>query len=144
MLSGKNFITRDPSNHNQRHQRPGTVSIAQPLGTFDLSNMQPKPPSLPQTEVAQTCTEREAAVTKEFKSKTVFICLKILMLGARAIREIQKDKESRWCGIDLCVGEKDCWGKITTLLMGHLNDIFQSLICSTLLCPNEKHFVILM
>ncbi|XP_061331696.1 ankyrin repeat domain-containing protein 31 [Pezoporus flaviventris] len=71
MPLGKNFITKDPSNHNQHHQGPGTVSIAQPLGTFDLSNTQPKPPSLPQAEVAQTCTEREAAVTREFKSSSV-------------------------------------------------------------------------
>ncbi|XP_061225532.1 ankyrin repeat domain-containing protein 31 [Neopsephotus bourkii] len=71
MPFGKNFIMRDPSNHNQHHQGPGTVSIARPLGTFDLSNMQPKPPSLPQTEVAQICTERKAAVTREIKSSSV-------------------------------------------------------------------------
>ncbi|XP_075382862.1 ankyrin repeat domain-containing protein 31 [Mycteria americana] len=70
---GKNFNTRDPSNHNQHHQSPGTVSIAQPLGSFDVSNMQPKTPSLPQTEVVKTllCAEREAAVTREFKSSSV-------------------------------------------------------------------------
>ncbi|KAM8984717.1 ankyrin repeat domain-containing protein 31 [Ara ararauna] len=70
MPLGKNFIMRDPSNHNHHHQGPGTVSIAQPLGTFDLISMQPNPPSLPQTEVGKTCTEREAAVTKEFKSSS--------------------------------------------------------------------------
>ncbi|XP_040976765.1 ankyrin repeat domain-containing protein 31 [Aquila chrysaetos chrysaetos] len=70
---GKNFITKDLSNHNQHHQSPDTVSVAQPLGSFDLSNMQPKTPSLPQTEVVKTllCTEREAAVTREFKSSSV-------------------------------------------------------------------------
>ncbi|XP_030368283.1 ankyrin repeat domain-containing protein 31 isoform X8 [Strigops habroptila] len=71
MLLGKNFIMRNPTNHNKRHQSPGTISIAQPLGTSDLSNMQPKRPSLPQTEVAKTCTEREAAVTRKFKSSSV-------------------------------------------------------------------------
>ncbi|XP_030368277.1 ankyrin repeat domain-containing protein 31 isoform X2 [Strigops habroptila] len=69
MLLGKNFIMRNPTNHNKRHQSPGTISIAQPLGTSDLSNMQPKRPSLPQTEVAKTCTEREAAVTRKFKNQ---------------------------------------------------------------------------
>ncbi|XP_075582548.1 ankyrin repeat domain-containing protein 31 [Pelecanus crispus] len=70
---GKNFIMRDPSNHNQYRQSPSTVSVAQPLGSFDLSNMQPKTSSLPQTEVVKTllCTEREAAVTREFKSSSV-------------------------------------------------------------------------
>ncbi|XP_074876083.1 ankyrin repeat domain-containing protein 31 [Buteo buteo] len=70
---GKNFITKDLSNHNQHHQSLDTVSVAQPLGNFDLSNMQPKSQSLPQTEVVKTllCAEREAAVTREFKSSSV-------------------------------------------------------------------------
>ncbi|KAM6036905.1 ankyrin repeat domain-containing protein 31 [Theristicus caerulescens] len=70
---GKDFITRDPSNHNQHPQSPGTVFIAQPLRSFDLSNVQPKTPSLPQTEVVKTllCAERETAVTREFKSSSV-------------------------------------------------------------------------
>ncbi|XP_068279471.1 ankyrin repeat domain-containing protein 31 [Nyctibius grandis] len=70
---GNNFIMRDPNNCNQHHQSPGTVAIAQPLGSFNLSNMQPKTPSLPQTEVVKTllCTEREAAVIREFKSSSV-------------------------------------------------------------------------
>uniref|UniRef100_A0A8C8EB46 RAMA domain-containing protein n=1 Tax=Otus sunia TaxID=257818 RepID=A0A8C8EB46_9STRI len=70
---GRNFTTRDPSNHNHHHQSPGTVSVAQPLRSFDLSSMQPKTPSLLQTEVVKTllCAEREAAVTKEFKSSSV-------------------------------------------------------------------------
>lgn len=113
MLSGKNFITKDLSNHNQHHQSPDTVSIAQPRGSFDLSNMQPKTQSLPQTEVVKTllCAEREAAVTREFKSKIFFFfnCLKLLMVGARAVQEIQKEKERRWHGMDLCVGGKECW-----------------------------------
>ncbi|XP_008941601.1 PREDICTED: putative ankyrin repeat domain-containing protein 31, partial [Merops nubicus] len=69
MLSGKNFTMRDPSNHNQNHYSLGTVSIAQPCGNFDLSNMQPKPPSMPQTEAVKTfpCAPREAAVTREFE-----------------------------------------------------------------------------
>ncbi|XP_063175652.1 ankyrin repeat domain-containing protein 31 [Chroicocephalus ridibundus] len=68
-----NFITRDPSNHNQHHQSPGTLSVAQPLGSFDLSHKQTKIPSLPHTEVVKTlvCTEKEASVTKEFKSTSV-------------------------------------------------------------------------
>ncbi|XP_074668137.1 ankyrin repeat domain-containing protein 31 [Strix aluco] len=70
---GRNFTTRDPSNHNYHHQSPGTVSVAQPLRSFDLSGMQPKTPSLLQTEVVKTllCAEREAAVTREFKSSSV-------------------------------------------------------------------------
>ncbi|XP_040434998.1 ankyrin repeat domain-containing protein 31 isoform X6 [Falco naumanni] len=70
---GNNFTTRDPSNHNQHHQSPGPVSIAQHLGSFDLSHIQPKTPSLPQTEVVKTlpCAERGADVTKGFKSSSV-------------------------------------------------------------------------
>nr|XP_021147906.1 putative ankyrin repeat domain-containing protein 31 isoform X6 [Columba livia] len=70
---GNNFITRDTSNHNQHHQSPAAVSISQPLGNFDLSNIQPKTPSLPQTEVVKMslCTEREAAAAREFKSSSV-------------------------------------------------------------------------
>ncbi|XP_026722281.1 putative ankyrin repeat domain-containing protein 31 [Athene cunicularia] len=66
---GRNFTMRDPSNHNHHHQSPGTVSIAQPLGSFGLNNM-PKTSSLLQTEVVKTllCAEREAAFTKEFKT----------------------------------------------------------------------------
>ncbi|XP_014820326.1 PREDICTED: putative ankyrin repeat domain-containing protein 31 [Calidris pugnax] len=69
----KNFITRNPSNHNQHHQSPGTVSIAQPCGSSDPSNVQPKTPSLPQTEVVKTllCSGREAAITEAFKSSSV-------------------------------------------------------------------------
>ncbi|XP_030323322.1 ankyrin repeat domain-containing protein 31 [Calypte anna] len=69
----KNRVIRDPSNQNQRYQSPGTVSIAQPLCSFNLSNVQPKTPSLTQTEVAKKLAhaEREAAVTKEFKSSSV-------------------------------------------------------------------------
>ncbi|XP_074022434.1 ankyrin repeat domain-containing protein 31 [Numenius arquata] len=69
----KNFITKDPSNHNQHHQSPATVSIAQPHGSSDTSNVQPKTLSLPQTEVVKTllCTQREAAITKSFKSSSV-------------------------------------------------------------------------
>lgn len=65
---------RDTSKHNQHHRSPGAVSIAQPLGSFDLSNIQPKTPSLPQTEVVKMllCTERGAAATREFKSKIFF------------------------------------------------------------------------
>ncbi|XP_069737250.1 ankyrin repeat domain-containing protein 31 [Phaenicophaeus curvirostris] len=72
-ILGNNFVMRDPSNHNQHHQSPGTVSIAQPLGTFNLSNTHPKPLSLPQTEALKTslCTEREAAGTREFRSSSV-------------------------------------------------------------------------
>ncbi|XP_009951856.1 PREDICTED: putative ankyrin repeat domain-containing protein 31 [Leptosomus discolor] len=71
--SGNNFIMRDPSNHNKHRQCPGTVSVAQPLGSFDLSKMQPNPPSLPQTEAVKTllCAEREATATREFKSSSV-------------------------------------------------------------------------
>ncbi|XP_055554414.1 ankyrin repeat domain-containing protein 31 isoform X1 [Falco cherrug] len=70
---GNNFTTRDPSNHNQHHQSPGPVSIAQHLGSFDLSHIQPKTPSLPQTEVVKKlpCAERGADVTKGFKSSSV-------------------------------------------------------------------------
>ncbi|XP_037229002.1 ankyrin repeat domain-containing protein 31 isoform X2 [Falco rusticolus] len=70
---GNNFTTRDPSNHNQQHQSPGPVSIAQHLGSFDLSHIQPKTPSLPQTEVVKKlpCAERGADVTKGFKSSSV-------------------------------------------------------------------------
>lgn len=121
MLSGNNFITRDTSNHNQHHQSPAAVSISQPLGSFDLSNIQPKTPSLPQTEVVKMslCTEREAAAAREFKSKIFFFnCLKHLMVGARAIWDIQKQKESRWHGIDLCWRGRECWRKMMTFLMG--------------------------
>lgn len=31
------------------------------------------------------------------------------MVGARAVQEIHKEKESRWHGIDLCMGGKECW-----------------------------------
>ncbi|XP_027527344.1 putative ankyrin repeat domain-containing protein 31 isoform X5 [Neopelma chrysocephalum] len=70
---GKNFITRGSSNHSQHHQSFSTVSIAQPLGSFDLSNMHPDTPSLPQREVVKTllCAEREAAVDREFMSSSV-------------------------------------------------------------------------
>ncbi|XP_051498854.1 ankyrin repeat domain-containing protein 31 [Apus apus] len=70
---GRNSVTRDPSNENQHHQSPGAVSIAQPLWSFNLSNVQPEAPSLPHTEVVKTslCTEREAAVTRQLKSSSV-------------------------------------------------------------------------
>lgn len=94
-----NFVTRDPSNYNQHDQSPGTVSFAQPHVSFDLNNMQMKTPSLPQTEAVKTllCAEREAAVTRELKSKIFFIfnCLKKRMVGARPIQALEKEKESR-------------------------------------------------
>jgi len=73
MFSGRN-VRRGPSNHSQCQQSPGTVSISQPLGSFDQSNMQPDTQSLPQTEVVKTllCPEREAAVTRGSESKILF------------------------------------------------------------------------
>ncbi|XP_032532650.1 ankyrin repeat domain-containing protein 31 isoform X8 [Chiroxiphia lanceolata] len=70
---GKNFITKGCSSHSQHHQSFSTVSIAQPLGSFDLSNMHPDTPSLPPREVVKTllCAEREAAVDREFMSSSV-------------------------------------------------------------------------
>ncbi|XP_027491035.1 putative ankyrin repeat domain-containing protein 31 isoform X14 [Corapipo altera] len=70
---GKNFITRVCSNHSQHHQSFSSVSIAQPLESFDLSNMHPDTPSLPPREVMKTllCAEREAAVDREFMSSSV-------------------------------------------------------------------------
>nr|XP_009934728.1 PREDICTED: putative ankyrin repeat domain-containing protein 31 [Opisthocomus hoazin] len=72
LLLGRN-VRRGPSNHSQCQQSPGTVSISQPLGSFDQSNMQPDTQSLPQTEVVKTllCPEREAAVTRGSESSFV-------------------------------------------------------------------------
>jgi len=36
------------------------------------------------------------------------------MVDARAIQQVEKEEESSWHGIDLCVGEKDCWRKMMT------------------------------
>ncbi|XP_066844501.1 ankyrin repeat domain-containing protein 31 isoform X3 [Anser cygnoides] len=68
---GKNFITRDPSNHTQHYPSPCADSVL-PVGSFDLSNMHPRT----QTETAKTllCTEREAAeslpITRELRRPT--------------------------------------------------------------------------
>ncbi|XP_071437638.1 ankyrin repeat domain-containing protein 31 [Pithys albifrons albifrons] len=70
---GKDFITRNTSNHSQHDHSPGTVSIAQPLGSFNLSNIHPNTPSLSQTEAGKTslCARREASVAREFMSSSV-------------------------------------------------------------------------
>uniref|UniRef100_A0A8C3BQ84 Ankyrin repeat domain-containing protein 31 n=1 Tax=Cairina moschata TaxID=8855 RepID=A0A8C3BQ84_CAIMO len=70
---GKNFITREPSNHTQHCLSPYTDSVALPVGSFDLSNMRPRTQT--ETVKALLCTEREAAeslpVTRELRSSSI-------------------------------------------------------------------------
>eukprot|EP00075_Anas_platyrhynchos_P012612 XP_027301865.1 putative ankyrin repeat domain-containing protein 31 isoform X1 [Anas platyrhynchos] len=70
---GKNFITREPSNHTQHCLSQCTDSVALPVGSFDLSNMRPRTQT--ETVKALLCTGREAAesltVTRESRRSSV-------------------------------------------------------------------------
>ncbi|XP_071886838.1 ankyrin repeat domain-containing protein 31 isoform X4 [Anas platyrhynchos] len=70
---GKNFITREPSNHTQHCLSQCTDSVALPVGSFDLSNMRPRTQT--ETVKALLCTGREAAesltVTRESRRSSI-------------------------------------------------------------------------